>query len=297
MGKCGKGCAKPKKEEEKTEAPKEEVKRKSKVAIVGCASSRNLVPWNDPDMEYWGVNNLYLSEPVGVRPWSRWFEIHEITQDAQGTFLRRGNPIFRGQPVGDYLKGLASLGIPVYMQRPWANVPNAVEYPIHEVLKRFGGYLTNSISYQICIAIMEGFKEIHLYGVDMAVSSPLATHNEYAWQRPSCEFFLGIAAGMGIKIHIPDSSDLLKSRFLYAYDEPKMQAWDKKVEDTLNNLTAQEQKAQRMINEGQRKLDQAIGAKVGIMEINKTWQSGDSGYVEVKKANANVPQANVCHRP
>jgi hypothetical protein len=291
MGNCGNGCA-------SSDETKTEVKKKTKLAIVGCASSRNDTPWHDDSFEFWGVNNLYLSEPVGVRPWSRWFEIHEITKDEQGKHYRRGAPEFRGQPVGDYLKGLGSLGIPVYMQHKWDEVPNGVEFPINDVLNKFGNYLTNSISYQLALAIMEGFKEIHLYGVDMAVSSPFDTSNEYAWQRPSCEFFLGLAAGMGIKIFIPETSDLLKSRFLYAYDEPKMSAWDKKVDDTLAGIQKQRLKAERMLSDAQRKLDQCIGADIAIREINKTWQSGDSGYVEVRKANQqNIQKPTVCQRP
>ena len=42
---------------------------------------------------------------------------------------------------------------------------------------------------------------------------------EYATQRPSCEFFLGICVGYGIPVQIDPVSDLLKTDFLYGYDE------------------------------------------------------------------------------
>jgi hypothetical protein len=58
----------------------------------------------------------------------------------------------------------------------------------------------------------EGFKEIHLYGVDMAVST------EYDEQRPSCEYFIGLARGRGIKVYIPEESHLLKVRYKYGYE-------------------------------------------------------------------------------
>ena len=49
----------------------------------------------------------------------------------------------------------------------------------------------------IALAIYEDFDIIHVYGVDMAVCG------EYEQQRPSCEFFCGIAKGKGIELYIP----------------------------------------------------------------------------------------------
>ncbi len=42
---------------------------------------------------------------------------------------------------------------------------------------------------------------------------------EYAEQRPSCEFYLGHAAGMGIQLFIPEGSDLLRTSHRYGFDD------------------------------------------------------------------------------
>jgi hypothetical protein len=102
---------------------------------------------------------------------------------------------------------------PIYMQEKNPDIPMSVRFPKEKIMEEFGNYFTNSISWEIALAVMEGFKEIHLYGVDMA------THSEYAYERPSVEYFLGWAQGRGIKIMIPQKSDLLKTLWLYPYQD------------------------------------------------------------------------------
>ena len=140
----------------------------AKVAIVGCSQSKSLAPFDDLSFEIWGVNNLYPHIPRA----NRWFEIHEIFQQGE-TYLRRGDIKFRGQPVNDYLKTMGEWtqekSCPVYMQRKWDLVPTSIPYPVEEMIKKFGGYFTNSVSWMIALAIHEGAEEIHVYGVDMAV--------------------------------------------------------------------------------------------------------------------------------
>ena len=48
-------------------------------------------------------------------------------------------------------------------------------------------------------------------GIDLAQTS------EYAWQRPSVEYWIGIARGAGIEVDIPECSDILKTGEMYAY--------------------------------------------------------------------------------
>lgn len=255
------------------------LKRKKKVALVGCSNSRVLTPWNDPDMDFVGVNNLFLSEPE--RPWTYWYEIHYITKDIQGNFYRRLKPDFRGQSVNDYVKALNKLSekVPVLMQQTWPEIKNSVRYPIEDVIKTFGNYFTNTISYEMALAIMMGYEEIHLYGIDMAVSSPIFLMDEYSHQRPSCEYFIGLAVGKGIKVVIPDTSDLCKVRFMYAYHEPQATAWHKKTEDTLRAINTQKQKANNAVEENKQKLLMAMGAEQMLKEMTKTWDT-NSGLNE-----------------
>lgn len=241
-----------------------------KVAIVGCTAHKDLAPFNDQEFEIWGMNNLYHHIPR----FSRWFEIHPIKFE-NGHFWRRDlirpgvfiwSKNFRGQSVDDYVQGLSGLGCPVYMQQGWPNVPNGVVYPLQEVLNKFGNYFTNSVSYMLALAIYEGFEEIHVYGVDMAVDT------EYHHQRPSCEYFLGLAAGMGIKIHVPAESDLLKTRFLYGFQEQEASDWDKKIRDMQTGIVKRRQEAEQKRDHAVKQIEQYIGAETAMREIGKIWQ-------------------------
>lgn len=252
-----------------SEAKVFEIPKKSKVAIIGCADSKNVAPFDQPqDWEFWGVNNLHLSMPKA--PWTRWFELHSIQHDTNsGQYFRRGKPDFRGQRVDQYLSSLNAMNIPVYMQRPLPIIPNAVGFPVQQILQIFGNYFTNTISWQLALAIMEGFKTIGIYGVDMAVSSPLRHQNEYSHQRPSCEYFVGLARGRGVEVIIPPTSDLLKTNFLYCYQEPEENAFVLKMDEMEKSMAQRQADAENKLKMSEAKMHQYIGARSAIQEIKK----------------------------
>lgn len=169
-----------------------------KVAIVGTAMTFKDAPYTDPSWELWGLNDHWNNMPRATR----WFEANYEAASV--------SPVSH-QPNITRLDWLKKCPIPVYMEEAYKDVPMAVRYPFEEINDWVGeldpcgrNYFTNSVSYMIALAIYEGFDVIHLYGVDMAVGS------EYEKQRPSCEFWLGVAKGLGIQLYIPDQSDLLK---------------------------------------------------------------------------------------
>ena len=245
------------------------MQKKPKVAIVGCSDTCKQTPFHLKDeFEFWGVNNLYMSLKG---PWTRWFEIHHIAYDTvQKQWTRRGSNDFRGMQVDRYLRELQALSIPVYVQGPCELLPNGVLYPLNDVLKmtQCTDYLTNTVSAMIALALLEGhYEEIHIYGVDMAVGT------EYFHQRPSCEYFLGIAAGRGIKIHIPDECDLLKTRFLYGFEEPKEIKWNKKVKNMINSMQIRQNTALQKAKFHEKQAEQYIGAISAAQEIKKIWDN------------------------
>jgi len=204
---------------EKPEFPK---RTKDKVAIVGFAASKTLAPLKDDSWERWGINELYLE--LGYQNWDRWFELHH-----DRFYRARGE-----ERTAKHAENLAKLGIPVYLWEPHPEIPKSVAYPKEAVLKEFGRYFTNTISWLLALAIGMGFKEIGVWGVDMAQA-----HDEYARQRPSCEYFLGVAVGRGIKVYIPPESDLLKATFLYGAEDPsplktKLAARQQELQANLN---------------------------------------------------------------
>lgn len=262
------------------------VREKSKCVIVGCASSKDIVPWDYPDAEYWGVNNLF-NVPLKKSHFDRWFEIHSIWIDPRtGKLLRRGSEDFRGQPVPEYMKMLGALSpTPVYMQKYWADmIPNSVQYPLGDILKFFiepnerkpwgmsidmGRYLTNTISIELVLAIYEGFKSIEIWGVDMAVGT------EYANQRPSCEYWAGVAAGMGIDVFIPPEADLLKTRFIYGFEEPLQRSYDKKMDKVIKDMQMKQQQALNQLQGVKAAVEQYNGALHFAGEMKKIWSNLD----------------------
>lgn len=246
---------------------------KSKVGIIGCTSSKSLAPYGDNDWEFWGVNNLFLTkmtyqakaggEPKPVE-WHKWFEIHPLEKEGD-QWLRRWGKNFRGQNLNDYIADLKKLPCPVIMQKQWEEIPNSVAYPLAEILSKFGNYFTNTISYEIALAILLGAKEIGIWGVDMAVDT------EYHHQRPSCEYFVGLARGMGIKVHIPAEADLCKTLFLYGFQEKDKHDWYKKQKSIMKSLDNQINDAQNQLNIFNQKLNQSIGARQAILESMKIW--------------------------
>jgi hypothetical protein len=253
------------------------VRELDRVYIVGCAGTKDTVPYDDTEAEFWGVNNLYGVALPGAK-FTRWFEIHNIWFDNNiKKLLRRGDNDFRGQKVEEYMKGLAALNIPIYMQQFWPDlVPNSVQYPLAEMLNYFAvekglgrdaRYLTNTISLEIALAIYEGFKDIHVYGVDMSVGT------EYEKQRPSCEFWLGLAKGMGINIHVPDEADLMKTRFIYGFEEPLQNEFSKKLKKLKKDMTQKANMAQQQFFNSQKALEQYQGAIGAVSEMEKIWSN------------------------
>jgi len=119
----------------------------------------------------------------------------------------------------------------------------------------------------IALAITEGFEEIGIYGVDMAVGK------EYIKERPSVEYFLGIARGRGIKVIIPDACDLLKTRFIYAFESNRQNEYNVKI---ASMRTGMQQRLQQICQQEQQAHDvrmQYEGALGATREFEKIWSN------------------------
>jgi hypothetical protein len=202
-----------------------------KVAIVGKApSSRSLAPYQDKSWEIWGLGDLWRHIPK----WDRWFEMHDTEAGKK-----------RWQPDHlEFLKKQENL----YVAHPTPELPNAKLYPKDEVLAKFFPYFNNSVSWMIALALHEGITHLGLWGVDMAQSDPATGANgEYEHQRPSCEFFVGVAAGMGVQVMVAAESDLLKTPRLYGFEThtgdafTKLKAREKELKQRLQEAEAKEQ--------------------------------------------------------
>ena len=224
--------------------------KKDKVAIVGFAPHRKLAPFDDESFEIWGINDLYTCGDV--KRWDRWFQIHHPDHYA-GSKGRKTIP----EMYAEYVKW----DCPVYMVEKEKDIPNSVEFPFKALVEKYGSYFNNTISWLIAFAMHEGFKEIHLYGVDMA------THTEYGHQRPSCEYFIGLARGQGINVVMPKESGLLRTKYLYGLETEREDMEKKDLLQRKENVVHQLQDAERIVQEAQAKVHACQGAIIALDEL------------------------------
>jgi hypothetical protein len=195
-----------------------------RVAVVGTAPSWAQTPWDDPSLEIWSLNDAYMcrdAQGKGLRRADRWYEQHPIDKlwfrphDQKVIYAHEIPEGHYVRPAGhlNWLKDQAKT-IPVYLQEtPPADWPaNARRFPIEEADRRFGIYWASGPSYMVAHAIMEGYREIHVYGIH------LSTEAEYREQRPNFEHLLGIARGLGITVKMAQESPVLKHGWKYGYE-------------------------------------------------------------------------------
>jgi len=179
-----------------------------KIAIVGTApSSRMAAPFDDSEWQIWGCSPGIAENFTTFCDLPRldaWFELHRWDEPTLAEKLNADGI----EAYQVWMKAITAKGVKVVTQEP---IDGGTQYPIDDITNQFGSYFTNTISYMLAYAIKEGATDIFIAGVDMAAI------DEYGSQRPSCEYHIGLARGMGINVTIPLTSDLLKCRNLYAF--------------------------------------------------------------------------------
>jgi hypothetical protein len=184
--------------------------------MVGLsASSCSLAPYRHPEVELWGLNEAHnLSWMTRA---TRWFQIH-ATKYYTREIAKRG---IRGHY--DWLKKNA-WDIPIYMQYWHEEIPRSTAYPLHEVVNfafknvKIGRdkikVFYSSLDYMMGIAVLEGrrgiedekpFDRIEIYGFDMSWDT------EYGWQKASANFWIGVAATLGIEVWMPEGCQIMRN--------------------------------------------------------------------------------------
>lgn len=169
-----------------------------RVVILGSASSSlRLIPWDEPDVEFWAGASFFKFHPNFASLVTHWFEIHPNIERLREEWL--------GWAVENQVR--------CYLQDKHSELENSQAYPIDEMVEQFGRYLTSTVAYMLALAISKGATEIGCFGVNMS------SDTEYFRHRPCFEYFAGLARGMGIRVHVAGESPLLQSsNGLYGYD-------------------------------------------------------------------------------
>lgn len=193
----------------------------AKVSIIGSGDSGWGFQEESFEGELWCVNNMPIKHP-GV-PWTRCFEVHAF-QNKNGTWLRKGQERFRDLSVNDYVDKLNALGIPIYvLSHEECPFTNSVIIDLPSLRVKYRDFFSTTLSYELALALEEGFTEIELLGVDMTLSS------EYRDQRPSVTYFIGLAEGRGVTVTLPDNSPIVHNDYAYGLGVSSLTLWDMRI--------------------------------------------------------------------
>ena len=155
------------------------------VAIVGAdPKTRELAPYDNKNIDIWTLNQA--GKLAWARRWDALFQVHDkgIIQVNQYS-----------QDYWEWLK--EERGKPIYMLKPLPEIPDAVQYPLDEVIKSlpceprmFG----SSMTYMLALAAYLKYEKVMLFGIEMKWQS------EYGYQRETFLYWYGLLQGMGIKM-------------------------------------------------------------------------------------------------
>lgn len=174
------------------------VPRREKVVIYGAGHGREQAPLSDLDWEVWCLNTIPAFDAAGRMRCDRWFELHQ-----------------RCAQTEDDMRWIARCPWPIYVPDDLLNAsPNAVRYPIERVEASFGSYFACTFAYQIALALLDGFTDIGLFGVELAYGTKRERTVEWA----SVSWWLGYAEARGVNVHLPFMTRLGVHPFRYGLE-------------------------------------------------------------------------------
>lgn len=174
----------------------EEMPRRERVVIYGAGIGNNEAPLDDPTCSVWALNIVAPYDSEGRLRCDRWFDIHQRV--AQSDADKRW---------------IARCPVPIYVPDDLMDLsPVCVRFPFERLERTFGrSYWTCTFAYQIALALMEGYQEIGLYGVEVAYGTARERSVEWA----CVSWWMGFATAHGVKFHVPTHS--LLGRHFHRY--------------------------------------------------------------------------------
>jgi len=223
---------------------------------------------------------------------TEWIEIHSRGFDKSGKAYCDDVNVNTPQGAA-HIMNLNAMPFTVWMRevdmKKYNDVKNAKGFPFEKIVNFFGRkYFTNTVSWMLGLVLVRCFeacgidtskpcweavkgnydklkawpyKKIGIWGVDMQVgwyqrsNGDAALQNEYASQRPSCEWVMGIVdglrmAGVDVELIVPSKSALLKKYSLYGFEEIDPALSQMKIDgiERLDFLVKQEENLRNNIN-------------------------------------------------
>jgi hypothetical protein len=178
-----------------------------KVAIIGSAPTIEFAPWYDESYQIWS-HAICMGQ---VKRVDRVFEMHPPL-----VWRDRVKPEWPG-----YYDWLKSCPYPVYMQEKYPEIPNSVRYPKERL---FAGCramigrvpIGSQADLMIALALAEGIRHIALYGIHY--TSPVKDGDRLE-QLLSIKFWLGVAAGRGVTLELPEGNPIFDTPAdIYGYE-------------------------------------------------------------------------------
>ena len=149
-----------------------------KLAIVGSGpDTREQAPFDDPSFDIWIFNEA--ANAPWCRRWSACFQMHEPE-------------IYAGHNTKDphHWEWLQQAhGKPIYMQEQDPRVRDSVRYPLEDAQALAGVQMfPTTFAYMAALAILQGYTEIRIFGVELSAS-------EYQYQANGYLFWFGFLRG------------------------------------------------------------------------------------------------------
>ena len=236
---------------------------KDKLAILGTAPSMTATPWEDPEMEIWAVAQC-ATFPAFKRA-DILYELHTRDYWGDPSVTARLNK-WEGRMV---------------MQDHYDEVPRSERLPIETILQ-YRRYHRTTLTYMLALAYHSFLTKkkpwhVALFGVHME-----DVREEYAEQRPCCEYWLGRMEAAGMDIFIAAGA-ILSAPFLYGYEKYNPMTF--KLRQRMDGLTAGVHVREQEEMEKKLQKHEQIGA---VKEVEYWLRLAQRGELNTEALNAEI---------
>lgn len=209
--------------------------KKRKLCILGTAWTAKDAPFDNPDYDFWGVAHCLLLPQI--KKMDAVFEIH-----LKDIWSKELHP--NGKPI---IHAANDFSCDIYTHEVDADLPRSIKFPREELKAKYKSiipksdhfYMTNSITWMVLLAVDSNkYDTIELYGIH------LECDQEWTFERPCLEFWMGYAMGRGIKIDVAEAADVCRCSHEYGYAEiegqrKKIQSRIEGFQTRMNDFTSQ----------------------------------------------------------